>query len=120
MAENAWTQHPSEPEAAYRLLASAHYRTSPLDLRRLMDAPGMTLWLSGEAPALQGALWLVEEGGLSPALAQAVWARRRRPRGNLVVQSLAAHVGFIEAAVLRSCRIRRIAVAPEQRRLGIG
>lgn len=120
MAENAWAQHPAEPEAAYRLLASAHYRTSPLDLRRLMDAPGMTLWLSGEAPALQGALWLVEEGGLSPALAQAVWAGRRRPRGNLVAQSLAAHAGFTEAAVLRSRRISRIAVAPEQRRLGIG
>jgi len=85
-----------------------------------MDAPGMTLWLSGDAPALQGALWLVEEGGLTPELAQAVWAGRRRPRGNLVAQSLAAHAGFVEAATLRSCRISRIAVAAEQRRQGIG
>lgn len=85
-----------------------------------MDAPGMTLWLSGEASALQGALWLVEEGGLTPELAQAVWAGRRRPRGNLVAQSLAAHAGFVEAATLRSRRISRIAVAAEQRRQGIG
>lgn len=120
MPADAWQRDPSQPEAAYRLLASAHYRTSPLDLRRLMDAPGMTLWLSGEAPDLQGALWLVEEGGLSPELAQAVWAGRRRPRGNLVAQSLAAHAGFVEAATLRSRRISRIAVAAEQRRRGTG
>ncbi|MBZ6387122.1 MULTISPECIES: tRNA(Met) cytidine acetyltransferase TmcA [Pantoea] len=120
MPADAWRDDPAQPEAAYRLLASAHYRTSPLDLRRLMDAPGMTLWLSGEASALQGALWLVEEGGLTPELAQAVWAGRRRPRGNLVAQSLAAHAGFVEAATLRSRRISRIAVAAEQRRQGIG
>jgi tRNA(Met) cytidine acetyltransferase len=24
----------------YQLLSGAHYRTSPLDLRRMMDAPG--------------------------------------------------------------------------------
>ncbi len=120
MPADAWRHDATLPEAAYRLLASAHYRTSPLDLRRLMDAPGMTLWLSGDAPALQGALWLVEEGGLTPELAQAVWTGRRRPRGNLVAQSLAAHAGFVEAATLRSRRISRIAVAAEQRRQGIG
>ena len=120
MPADAWLRDAAQPEAAYRLLASAHYRTSPLDLRRLMDAPGMTLWLSGSAPALQGALWLVEEGGLDPELAQAVWAGRRRPRGNLVAQSLAAHAGLVEAATLRSRRISRIAVAAEQRRQGIG
>lgn len=107
-------------EAAYRLLTSAHYRTSPLDLRRLLDAPGMQMWRAGEAPALQGALWLVEEGGLEPELAQAVWAGTRRPRGNLVAQSLAAHAGLAEAATLRSQRISRIAVAAESRRRGTG
>lgn len=107
-------------EAAYRLLTSAHYRTSPLDLRRLLDAPGMQLWRAGDTTTLQGALWLVEEGGLEPELAQAVWAGTRRPRGNLVAQSLAAHAGLAEAAILRSQRISRIAVAAESRRRGTG
>ncbi|WP_442797780.1 tRNA(Met) cytidine acetyltransferase TmcA [Pantoea vagans] len=107
-------------EAAYRLLTSAHYRTSPLDLRRLLDAPGMQLWRAGDAPALQGALWLVAEGGLEPELAQAVWAGTRRPRGNLVAQSLAAHAGLADAAILRSQRISRIAVSAESRRRGTG
>ena len=33
---NAWQSHPAQSAALYRLLASAHYRTSPLDLRRMM------------------------------------------------------------------------------------
>ncbi len=107
-------------EAGYRLLASAHYRTSPLDLRRMLDAPGMRLWLAGEADQVTGALWLVEEGGLDQPLVDAVWAGYRRPRGNLVAQSLAAHAGFAQAATLRSQRISRIAVQASQRQRGIG
>ncbi len=111
---------PAALEAGYRLLASAHYRTSPLDLRRLLDAPGMALWLAGKPDTIAGALWLVEEGGLDADLAQAIWAGVRRPRGNLVAQSLAAHAGFQEAATLRSLRISRIAVTASQRRQGTG
>jgi len=111
---------PAALEAGYRLLASAHYRTSPLDLRRLLDAPGMQLWLAGAAESVAGALWLVEEGGLDAELAQAVWAGTRRPRGNLVAQSLAAHAGFSAAATLRSLRISRIAVTAARRQQGTG
>ena len=107
-------------EAGYRLLASAHYRTSPLDLRRMLDAPGMRFWLAGTSENIVGALWLVEEGGLDEPLAEAVWAGLRRPRGNLVAQSLAAHAGYAEAATLRSQRISRIAVLAAQRQRGIG
>lgn len=107
-------------EEGYRLLASAHYRTSPLDLRRMLDAPGMRFWLAGQSDSVVAALWLVEEGGLDPQLAEAVWAGLRRPRGNLVAQSMAAHAGFTEAATLRSQRISRIAVQAAQRQRGIG
>ncbi|ADU70176.1 tRNA(Met) cytidine acetyltransferase TmcA [Pantoea sp. At-9b] len=113
-------RHPDALAAGYRLLASAHYRTSPLDLRRMLDAPGQHFWLAGAQDNVQGALWLVEEGGLDPALAWSVWAGRRRPRGNLVAQSLAAHAGFVAAATLRSLRISRIAVMAAQRQRGIG
>ncbi|MEX3238122.1 tRNA(Met) cytidine acetyltransferase TmcA [Serratia quinivorans] len=103
----------------YALLSSAHYRTSPLDLRRLMDAPGMHFGLAQVEDEVVGALWLVEEGGLSAELAHEVWAGRRRPRGNLVAQSLAAHGGQWWAPTLRSRRITRIAVLPAMRQKGI-
>ena len=114
-----WLSEPALLQDFYGLLTSAHYRTSPLDLRRLLDAPGMTFSASRMHNTLTGALWLVDEGGLSAELAQEVWAGRRRPRGNLVAQSLAAHAGFPEAAVLRSRRVSRIAVHPALRRRGI-
>lgn len=107
-------------EQYYGLLTGAHYRTSPLDLRRLLDAPDMTFAAAREEHgALVAALWLVDEGGLSPELARDVWAGRRRPRGNLVAQSLAAHGAEYQAARLRSTRVSRIAVLPNWRRRGI-
>lgn len=103
----------------YALLSSAHYRTSPLDLRRLMDAPGMHFGMAQVDDNVVGALWLVDEGGLTAELAHDVWAGRRRPRGNLVAQSLAAHGGPWWAPTLRSRRITRIAVLPSLRQQGI-
>jgi len=103
----------------YGLLTSAHYRTTPLDLRRLLDAPEMSFAATLQRASVVGAIWLVAEGGLPPELAHEVWAGRRRPRGNLVAQSLAAHGGQSIAPVLRSRRVSRIAVQPEARRQGI-
>lgn len=114
-----WTQYPARLEAFYHLLTRAHYRTSPLDLRRLLDAPGMSFSAALRDEDIAAALWLVDEGGLDAALAHEVWAGRRRPRGNLVAQSLAAHGGFASAAVMSSRRITRIAVTPASRRQGI-
>lgn len=114
-----WLEQPALLRCFYGLLSSAHYRTTPLDLRRLLDAPGMHFLQANAAGAVIGALWLVDEGGLNSALAQDVWAGRRRPKGSLVAQSLAAHSGQWQAPTLLSRRISRIAVAPSWRRQGI-
>ncbi|HEM6628720.1 TPA: tRNA(Met) cytidine acetyltransferase [Citrobacter farmeri] len=118
--QDAWQTRPEMPLAVYRLLSGAHYRTSPLDLRRMMDAPGQHFFNATCDGQIVGALWLVEEGGLAPELSQAVWAGFRRPRGNLVAQSLAAHGGDPLAATLIGRRISRIAVHPGRQREGIG
>ncbi len=115
-----WQQQPTLMAALYQLLTSAHYRTSPLDLRRMMDAPGMHFSALLQGEHVQGALWLVDEGGLSAELAAAVWAGRRRPRGNLVAQSLAAHAGLMLAPQLKSARISRIAISAALRGQGLG
>ncbi|OTA16078.1 methionine tRNA cytidine acetyltransferase [Xenorhabdus vietnamensis] len=122
--QSEWLQNSTLLRQFYGLLTSAHYRTSPLDLRRLMDGNGMTFLAaisrsSEHKPQLIGALWMVNEGGLSQTLAHEIWAGRRRPRGNLVAQSLAAHSGFPQAATLRSQRVSRIAVQAQYRRRGI-
>jgi tRNA(Met) cytidine acetyltransferase len=117
---DAWLSDPALPSAVYKLLCAAHYRTSPLDLRRMMDAPGQHYALARAGESVTGALWLVDEGGLSPSLSQAVWAGYRRPRGNLVAQSLAAHGGSPLAATLSGRRVTRVAVHPGHQRQGIG
>ncbi|MGL5991726.1 MAG: tRNA(Met) cytidine acetyltransferase TmcA [Plesiomonas sp.] len=122
-------QQPERLKRFYALLTSAHYRTTPLDLRRLLDVPDNHSLLaecqvvdktgSVSTPTLLGGVWLINEGGLSAELAQAIWRGERRPRGNLLVQSLAAHADLPQACQLNSVRISRIAVAPDYRRQGL-
>ena len=118
--QTLWRSEPETPLKVYQLLSGAHYRTSPLDLRRMMDAPGQHFLQAAGEKAIAGALWLVDEGGLSQELSQAVWAGFRRPRGNLVAQSLAAHGSNPLAATLRGRRVSRIAVHPARQREGTG
>lgn len=118
--QTLWRSEPETPLKVYQLLSGAHYRTSPLDLRRMMDAPGQHFLQAAGDNEIAGALWLVEEGGLSQELSQAVWAGFRRPRGNLVAQSLAAHGSNPLAATLRGRRVSRIAVHPARQREGVG
>ena len=99
--QTLWRSEPETPLKVYQLLSGAHYRTSPLDLRRMMDAPGQYFLQAAGENEIAGALWPVDEGGLSQQLSQAVWAGFRRPRGNLVAQSLAAHGSNPLAATLR-------------------
>ncbi|MCW0135569.1 GNAT family N-acetyltransferase [Escherichia coli] len=100
-------------------MSGAHYRTSPLDLRRMMDAPGQHFYrrlAKTRLPERCG--WWMR--GLSQQLSQAVWAGFRRPRGNLVAQSLAAHGSNPLAATLRGRRVSRIAVHPARQRKAQG
>ena len=104
----------------FGLLVQAHYRTTPADLRQLLDAPAVSLHVAylGMAPA--GVAVCVDEGMHDADTAFAVWAGRRRLRGHLVAQSLAGHAGLHRAAALGYRRVQRIAVHPDARRLGIG
>lgn len=108
-------------ESVYGLLTLAHYRTSPLDLRRLLDAPQQQFYLAHAQDALLGCVWAVPEGGLADkTLIRQIRRGERRPRGNLVAQMLCFQAGLEEACALRSLRISRIAVQPnwQQHELG--
>ncbi|MDO4626077.1 MAG: GNAT family N-acetyltransferase [Pasteurellaceae bacterium] len=111
----------SNIEQLYGLLTLAHYRTSPLDLRRLFDAPHQQLYWARSTNALIGILWLIEEGGITDkALIEQICRGERRPRGNLAAQMLAWQWHLPQACQLRSLRISRIAVQPHWQRNGIG
>ena len=108
-------------ESVYGLLTLAHYRTSPLDLRRLLDAPQQQFYLAQAQDALLGCVWAVPEGGLTDnTLIRQIRRGERRPRGNLVAQMLCFQAGLVEACELRSLRISRIAVQPNWQQQGLG
>ena len=108
-------------ESVYGLLTLAHYRTSPLDLRRLLDAPQQQFYLAQAHDALLGCVWAVPEGGMEDnTLIRQIRRGERRPRGNLVAQMLCFQAGWEEACALRSLRISRITVQPNWQQQGLG
>jgi len=104
----------------FGLLVQSHYRTTPSDLRQLLDGPGTAIRTIIAAQEPQAVLVTREEGGFNAALAEQVARGERRPQGHLLAQSLAAHSGSREALTSRWRRVARIATHPERRREGLG
>lgn len=106
--------------AIFGLLVQAHYRTTPADLQRLLDAPGLRITTLMEKAHPQAVVVCADEGGFAPELAERVAQGERRLPGHLLAQSLAAHAGSRAALTARLRRVQRIAVHPERRREGLG
>ncbi len=106
--------------ALFGLLVQAHYRTTPTDLRRLLDGPGVGIGALVADKTPVGVVLTGDEGGFDLELAERVARGERRPRGHLLAQSLAAHAGCREALTARLRRVVRIAVAAPHRRSGLG
>jgi len=104
----------------FGLLVQAHYQTRPADLRQLLDAPGLTVWLARHGEQVTGVCLVQREGGLDAELAAEVAAGRRRSHGHLIPQSLARHTGMAALASQRTARVMRIAVHPALQRHGLG
>ena len=104
----------------FGLLVLAHYRTTPSDLRNLLDGPNVSVWLSRYRGKVVAAALVAEEGGFDAGLAEAVWRGERRPHGHLLAQTLAAHAGLQGAPQLRYWRVMRIAVHPRLQRRSLG
>lgn len=104
----------------YTLLAAAHYRTRPSDLRQLMENPDLVVFAAFSGGRLLGAILLNPEGGFERSLAREIYRGRRRPRGHLLAQMVTAQAGLDGFACYRGLRVQRIAVSAACRRRGIG
>ena len=114
----------SQLKQLFGLLILAHYRTTPGDLRILLDSPNVQTWAgfivkNGEEQLIATAL-LATEGPIAPELAEAILSGTRRPKGQLIPQTLLAHSHIPEAAACRGLRVMRIAVHPALQLRGIG
>lgn len=104
----------------FGLLMMAHYRTTPGDLRNLLDGPNCRVWLARQEGAVIGACLTADEGPLDEAMAAAIARGERRGRGHLLPQTLVFHALRPEAAALPGRRIVRIAIHPERHGRGLG
>ncbi|HEY0720666.1 MAG TPA: GNAT family N-acetyltransferase, partial [Gammaproteobacteria bacterium] len=104
----------------FGLLVLAHYRTTPLDLRQLLDSPNLTIHIARHHDHIVGTALTLREGGFAATLAAQIYSGERRPRGHLAPQSLAFHCGVPDAPQLVTERIMRIAIHPAVQRRGIG
>lgn len=105
--------------AFYQFMNQHHYQTNAQDIRRLFDSPQQLLMTYGIQHKLIAGTWCIQEGELTQALSQAVYHGYRRPKGNLVVQTLSAHSYYPHLMQLKSLRISRIAVDHKHRHHGI-
>lgn len=104
----------------FGLLVNAHYQTSPLDLRHLLDGPNLTIYLQRYRGHVAGTALVANEGGFDAETARAIWTGHRRPQGHLLAQSLSAYLGLEEAPQHHYSRVLRIAVHPAAQRRGLG
>ena len=104
----------------FGLLRSAHYRTTPDDLRFLLDGPAVSLYRLHHEGTTLAVVLLVEEGEIDVAMAELIAAGKRRPRGHMLVQTLAVHMQQPQYLQQRVARVVRIAVHTQYQRLGLG
>ncbi|MGM0521644.1 MAG: tRNA(Met) cytidine acetyltransferase TmcA [Pseudomonadota bacterium] len=120
VTQTALAQDETALNALFGLLVQSHYRTTPADVRQLLDGPATQIRVHGPIHAPQGVVVTRSEGGFTSELAEQVARGERRPQGHLLAQSLAAHGGCRRALTAHWRRVTRIAVHPEARRHGRG
>jgi tRNA(Met) cytidine acetyltransferase len=110
-----------DPLAAqvHGLLQHAHYRTTPADLQRLLDAPNLQLHVAREGTQVVAVNLVAVEGGLSEADGRAVRDGRLRVRGHALPETLVSHMGAVAAGSGCWIRSMRLAVHPARRRRGL-
>jgi tRNA(Met) cytidine acetyltransferase len=106
--------------AIFGLLVLAHYQTQPRDLRYLLDAIGLDIFVASYSGVLIGTAVVELEGELDTTTAGAVYRNERRVMGHLLAQTLESFAGVRYSSQLKYARIVRIAVHPDFRRMGIG
>jgi len=113
-------QNKSRLNSVFSLLVFAHYRTSPSDFKYIMDSNFIRIYCLEYKGNVLAVLLVNQEGGFEKDLSSAIYRGERRPRGNLLAQTLCFHAGYEQAACFDYARIMRIAVHPQVQFNGLG
>jgi len=100
----------------FGLLVHAHYRTTPADLSRALDAPNLRLHALTANGSVLAATLVALEGALPAATCEDIYRGRGRIRGHALPDTLISHCGRLDAGPLKMVRSVRIATHPDRRR----
>ena len=104
----------------FGLLLQAHYRTTPDDLRVLLDGPNIRLLAARHESVVVGVVMVACEGQIDASTHDGILRGSRRVSGHVIPQMLAANTGANFLLDARSWRIVRVAVNPRLQRREIG
>ena len=104
----------------YGILLSAHYKTTPNDLRMMMDCPYVSIYVLEHNDLIVAASLIVTEGELQTETSDGIYAGERRLKGHHLPQSLIHEFGMPENGLLKYARILRIAVCNNYQNQGLG
>ncbi|MFT5592786.1 MAG: tRNA(Met) cytidine acetyltransferase [Oceanicoccus sp.] len=130
LTKAALSESPNLLKQVFALLVQAHYQTKPSDLRDLLDAPGLHLFAQlisiNNTQHVIGVCLFSDEGPIAHSasshedLHQDILNGYRRPKGHLMPQVMAHHMGATSALNLKGARIVRIATLENIQRCGLG
>lgn len=103
----------------FGLLVHAHYRTTPEDLHRILDAPNLTCHALLQAGRVVATAIVAAEGGLTLERCAQLARGAGRIRGHALPDTLISHACQTEAGTLEMVRSVRIATHPAMRRRGL-
>lgn len=103
----------------FGLLVHAHYRTTPSDLHRLLDAPNVGVHALLHRGRVVAGTLVAHEGGLGIDVSERLARGEMRIRGHALADTLVCHSSRPEAGTLPMVRSVRIAVHPALRRRGL-
>ena len=105
----------------FAVLVTAHYQTSPNDLRLLLDNPNITLVTLSSQKQLLGVALLLKEGATEDEqLKGLIQSNQRRLKDQFIPQSLLTHCGEENSFNYSYLRVMRIAILPELQDKGLG
>ena len=103
----------------FGLLVTAHYRTEPDDLARLLDGSNLAVWVLRQDGHVVAVALVAREGGLSAATRESVY-RGQRIRGNMLPDVLMSQLRDESAGAPVGLRVVRIATHHAVRSRGLG
>lgn len=119
ISRNDLAKNESLLRQVFSLLVLAHYKTRPSDLQRILDDE-MVITIAEFDDRVVAVLLSANEGEFDQEMSTAIFQGVRRPKGNLLAQTLTYHCGVENAACALSHRIMRVVVHPQCQHQGIG